>query len=100
MALLLGGAIVGSAAATNASLWSSRVVVSREAPNATGPKVVFDAAGHAHAVWSRTDGSDYPYRIDAAFRPAGSNFGPVETVSAQDQDVFPFHKDQRRGGGP
>jgi hypothetical protein len=92
-ASLLGCTLSGLASPASASVWTSPVVVSRDAPNARGPEVVFDSAGNALAVWSRTDGSDYPYRVDAAFRPVGGKFGPVQTVSAPDQDVFPFHKD-------
>lgn len=50
------------------------------------PQVAFDPQGNALAVWAQSDGA--VFRIHAAFRPAGGDFGPGQTISTGN-DGFP-----------
>ncbi len=52
---------------------------------ADNPDVAVDAAGNAIAVWEYADGSDN--RIQAAYRPAGADWGAPRYISAPGQET-------------
>ncbi len=53
--------------------------------DAAEPQIVFDRSGGALAVWTSVVGSSR--LVQAAFRPAGRGFGPVQTISDPGQDA-------------
>jgi hypothetical protein len=58
--------------------------ISPEGVPASEPQIAADERGNAIAVW--TAGEEGALEVQARFRPAGSPWGPVETLSAPGED--------------
>jgi hypothetical protein len=56
--------------------------------NAGAPRVAIDGAGNAIAVWRRRDEYPFRFRIEAAVRPAGGQFGEPTWLSAEGRNAF------------
>lgn len=68
--------------------FATAVPISDAGRTAWFPQVAFDPQGNALAVWTRSDGAFF--RIQAALRPAGGNFGAAQTISpAGESASFP-----------
>ena len=66
--------------------WSAPLPLSDAANSAFAPQVLVDPAGHATAVWYRSNGSRYV--VQASTRPAGGGWTPAVDLSETSQDAF------------
>lgn len=54
--------------------------ISAAGQDAARPQIALDEQGNGIAIWERSDGANN--RVQAAFRPAGAQFFPAQTLSA------------------
>jgi hypothetical protein len=74
---------------TQAGAFGSVETISAAGQDASQPDIDVDSAGNVTVIWTRSDGSNL--RVEAAERPPGGPFGPVELVSNAGQTTDKPH---------
>ena len=77
--------IVQSASRPAGGVWQPAQNASALGGHASDPQVVFDAAGNALAVWTRSNGTNEI--VQAAWRPVGGSWQAADNLSAVGQDA-------------